>query len=210
MGILSTTKKVSGHFFNFKVDRWVDFDYIKNLSSYFIFHIKYIFRLEDPNPPENFIDAAIRLEISPEELILRSKQYLFTTYLFLATSLALFIYSIYLFKNESYMGTCMTACVTFYSLSLAFRYHFLNYQLRRLKLGCGIKEWCRDLLNPSFKSTLQIEHFKELDLSLIDYSEITIDENNETTLGENKEITLSEDSKDNEVSLSENKEIIKP
>lgn len=160
MGILSATKRVGSVFFNFRVDKWIDYEYLKSLTLFFVNQFQFVFRLAKPRPPETFEEAIYRLELSPQELILRSKQYLILCYFFLGNSLALTCYSYYLYSIESFMGSIMTASITIYSITYAFRYHYWNYQIRRLRLGCTFKEWFRDLFVLGFHARLLPQHLQ--------------------------------------------------
>lgn len=142
MGIFSRTKSFLSGFINFKFDKWLDLESIKENSDYLINQTKYLFRLPKPSHPETFKEALLRFEISDVELAEKLRYHKNLVYLFLSIAGLFFLYFLYLFCfRKNFMGACMTFSLLLYSLSQAFRYHFWLFQLRQEKLGCTIREW---------------------------------------------------------------------
>jgi intracellular multiplication protein IcmV len=145
MGILKTTKKVSGHIFNFKVSQWLDLDALKGFTNYFLQQFKLLYQIEQATQTETFEEAIDRFELTPKDLQIKYSQYSFLIFFFSGISLLLLSYTFFLAHKENWMGTVMSAALTLYAWSLVFRYHFWRYQVKRQKLGCTLSEWLGDL-----------------------------------------------------------------
>jgi len=98
---------------------------------------------------EDFEEAYVRLQWTPELLAKQIKRFLGYFYLFILLAISFFFYAFIIGKHGNVMGTFMSTAVGIYSLSLAFRFHFWRYELQRRKLGCTFKEWFRDFYQGS-------------------------------------------------------------
>lgn len=137
-----SANKVLGSVVNIRVDKWVDFDYLKGTLDFTVRQIKNIFsQHKQPFTAEDFEEARERLNLSEEDLIQQWKQYKNLTLFFSSLTIFIFIYFLYLVFRSNFMGACMTFALSLYGLSQVFRYHFWMYQIKRKKLGCTLKEW---------------------------------------------------------------------
>lgn len=140
MGVWNGTKKVAGHFFNFRVDKWVAYHYLKDTLNYILFILRSLAKPEQTQIEESFQEAVVRLQLEPEDLKKRAKQLKHWCFLFLGIALGLLLYTVYIFKQSNWMGTAMTLALMIYALYQAFRFHFWHYQLVHERLGCTLKE----------------------------------------------------------------------
>jgi intracellular multiplication protein IcmV len=153
VGFWKKTKNLVGHVIDFRVDRWVDLDYLKKSSSYYAQETKRLFTLKKADHTEEFEEAAGRLSLSTEDLSQQAKRYAYMAVLFLAIGLLFFLYAIFLAVGKNWMSAIISCSLMIYALALAFRSHFWHFQISQKKLGCTASEWFRSLAtnkrNPS-------------------------------------------------------------
>jgi len=141
MGFFSRAKKVASLFVNWRVDKMMGYNNIKDNATYFYSTFMSLFVPEYPKIEESFEEAVERLNLTSEEIKQKATLFKFYMYLFLAISFLLFAYSFYIFSNDNWMGAIMSFTMAFYPLTQAFRYHFWQFQIRNQKLGCSLREW---------------------------------------------------------------------
>lgn len=154
MGFLSGTKKVSGYIFNFRVSQWIDYDNLKGNANYLIELFKSLYRIKPVEYVENFEDAVERLDMTPLDIAEQIKRYSLLTYMYLLLAATFCLYSIYVGITGNFMGACMSAALSLYAVSLAFRYHFWCFQLKRQKLGCTVQEWLQNFFHKDRKEIM--------------------------------------------------------
>lgn len=147
MGIMSKTGNFLGHFFNVRVDKWVGVSFLKNTADVFVSASKELLKIQKTSNPEDFNEAVERLSITEEELKNQSYRYKLFAQIFLVLTFFVLGYGVYLFMHDNPMGTIMTAAISFYVLTQAFRYHFWHFQIERNQLGCSIREWAQYLFS---------------------------------------------------------------
>jgi intracellular multiplication protein IcmV len=142
MGVLKAAKKLTGWVFNFKVSQWVDYEYLKTTTRYYVRSFQSLFHSPmRPERYENFEEALMNLDIHPEELPLEIKRNQFIAYFFCLVSASFMVYCLYLIYDESWMGSWMTFALALYALTFAFRYHLWYYQLKRQNLNLSFRQW---------------------------------------------------------------------
>ena len=91
---------------------------------------------------ETFEEAMQRLNITEAELNARRKEFTRLMFIYLAISLSIFAYTVYIVTmHKNFMGFMMGFAITIYSLTYVFKYHFWIYQIKHKKLGCTLREW---------------------------------------------------------------------
>jgi intracellular multiplication protein IcmV len=141
MGFFSGIGKVGGVVFNIRYKEWLDLHGLGIITSYFIRNLKNLFPGKGLERRETFEQALQRLQLTPEELRIQSQRFSFLAFFFLGMSLLIFCYFLWMLLSGSLMSAGMTFSLMIYSLSVAFRYHFWNFQIHRQKLGCTLGEW---------------------------------------------------------------------
>lgn len=141
MGILKWTGKAFTSVVNIRVDHWLGANYLKKSLGQTISSAKDLCTPEQSQHLETFEESLKRLNISEAELKAKEANFirLFAIHLFLA--FIIFAYAIFLFANKNLSGGIMALALVAYPLSIAFRFHFWLFQIRKRKLGCSIKEW---------------------------------------------------------------------
>lgn len=149
MGLFRKTKNLAGKIVDVRVDKWLSVDYLKETTG----HIKAI--LDDVFIPkrarysETFDEAVRRLSLTNEDLQKQKTDFTRLFYFFVILSFAIISYGLYLAVKGSFVAALIAFCLSFYSFSQAFRFHFWLFQLKHRKLGCTLKEW--------FNSSIQSE-----------------------------------------------------
>lgn len=142
MGLFSGTKKVFGHVVNFKVHKWIDSNYHKNIFKYLTDYTKSIFSKDERLQQETFEQAIDRLQITEEDLANRKKEFTRLFIIFLVISLSLFSYTMFITITYSNIYSFVLGIgVTVLSLANTFKYHFWLTQINKKKLGLTFKEW---------------------------------------------------------------------
>ena len=147
MGILSKTGSILGHFFNFRVDKWIGVSFLKNTAEVFYNSAKALVTIQQERNPEAFDEAVQRLSLSTADLKAQSSRYKSLALLFLFLAVVVMGYGIFLCLNHNTIGFIMTLSLFIYVLTQAFRYHFWHMQIETGKLGCTIKEWAHYLFS---------------------------------------------------------------
>lgn len=151
MGIISGffrgSGKVMGRIVDVRVDKWIGYDYLKGTFNKTLQITKDTFQAETPSRQETFEEAIERLGLKPEDLINRKKEFtrLLVFHLFL-TSLVIG-YAIYMAFQGAIIATIISFCLSVWSTSQCFRYHFWLFQIRNRKLGCTLMEWFNSEIN---------------------------------------------------------------
>ncbi len=145
MGLLTKVKTAGSYIFNFNVRRWVAYDEIKD-NTRGLFEIgRSMFTPEQANFNETFEEAMQRLNITEDQLMQRRKEFMRLAFIFTFIAVAIFTYSVYIaYYHKNIMGFIMGFCITLYTLTHVFRYHFWIYQIKHRKLQCTLKEWFND------------------------------------------------------------------
>jgi intracellular multiplication protein IcmV len=148
MGLFSKAKGVAGQVVNVKVNKWINWNGIKDTFSKTTDTAKDLVRTHHVGEPETFEEATKRLGLTEQDLKTKIQNFskLFLIYVFIAT--IIFSYSVFItIKNKNLPGFLLGLAVTSLSLVNAFRYHFWCFQIKSRKLGCSFKEWLHDEIN---------------------------------------------------------------
>lgn len=123
------------------VRKWLDWERVVSSTQFFINFIKTIFVPQNNAPTETFTEAQSRLQLTEEMLQAKQRGLLRTCYTMLIAALLFLFYGIYQLWTSSFIGTILSIVIMSVALVLAFRYHFLQFQIQQRKLGCSFKEW---------------------------------------------------------------------
>lgn len=141
MGVFRKIGNGLGRVFDFRIDRWLNLNMIKENTSFYIQESKRLFSVEQPEHLDEFDEAVNRLALSPEFINNQTKRYLYLAVFFLFCSILLVIYGFFLMLHSNQMGSLICFALTFYALTCAFRFHFWYFQIKHRKLGCSVQEW---------------------------------------------------------------------
>jgi len=124
-----------------RVDKWMSWDYISETTDRIKSSVGDLMTPEKPKYKETFREAMIRLELSEADIQQRKKEFTRLFYMFLAISLGIIGYAVYM-AYQGYFGACLISfCLACYSFTQTFKWHFWLFQIRNRKLGCTLKEW---------------------------------------------------------------------
>jgi intracellular multiplication protein IcmV len=143
VGFWKKTVNVVGHIIDFKIDRWIDLDYLKKSSNYYVQETKRLFTVKKAEQDEPFEEAVQRFSLSTEDLNQQAKRYAYMSVLFLSVGVLFFLYALFLTMGKHWMSSVISFSLMIYSLALAFRSHFWYFQISQKKLGCTANEWFR-------------------------------------------------------------------
>jgi len=144
MGVFSTAKKIFNNTINIRVDRWIDYQFIRETAVRLKSIAKNAFTIESAEHNEDFDAALNRLNLTETDLIARQREFTHLFIIHLLVALCIFLYSIYLFCINNWGAGIMTMCLSVYPISSAFKFHFWLYQIKHKKLGCSLKDWWND------------------------------------------------------------------
>lgn len=141
MGLFSTVKKAAGNVFDFRVDKWVGWDYIVDTTEDYKNVVKNMATPAQPEMAETFEEAIQRLGLTETDLADRKKEFTRLFVFFIVLSLLIIGYGLYMAIQGNMISSLIAFCISIYSLSQAFRFHFWLFQIKYRKLGCTLKEW---------------------------------------------------------------------
>lgn len=145
MGIFRKIGRAAGRLVDFRVDRWLNLQMLKNTTTYLVSETKNLFTVEQAEKTENFDQAVVRLELTPNFIDAQARRYLYLTCFFLVAAVLLLLYGIYIALHHNFMGACISFSLMIYVLSCAFRFHFWYFQMKQKKLGCSLQEWFKSI-----------------------------------------------------------------
>ncbi|MBS0289073.1 MAG: type IVB secretion system protein IcmV [Proteobacteria bacterium] len=138
MGIF---KKIGGRIVDVRVDKWMSWDYLGETAERFKFLFMDIVIPKKANTAETFEEAMHRLDLTEEDIQQRKIEFTRLCYFFIVLSILIVLYALYMAYERNMATSLIAFCLSLYSLTQAFRFHFWLFQLRNRKLGCTIKEW---------------------------------------------------------------------
>lgn len=156
MGIFKSSKNVAGKLVDVRVDKWMSWDYISETSDRFKILLLDIFIPKKATHAETFEEALERLELTEDDLEQRKIEFTRLFYFFVVLSIIIIVYGLYLAIFSSLIPALIAFCLSLYTLTQAFRFHFWLFQIKNRKLGCTVKEW--------FNAKVEPETTKELTL----------------------------------------------
>jgi intracellular multiplication protein IcmV len=141
MGIFRDSKGFTSKIVDVRIDKWMSVDYLKETTG----HIKSI--VQDVMVPkkarysETFDEAIKRLDLTEADIAARKNEFTRLFRFFTILSLVVVVYGLYLAFSGNFVSALIAFCLSFYSFTQAFRFHFWLFQLKHRKLGCTIREW---------------------------------------------------------------------
>lgn len=125
----------------FKFRYWLDFDRNRNFALYVVQVMKRILYPEAPELTETFGQAKKRLHLT-DEILLKQQTSLFRLSILMSIwAFFGFIYMFYQLFSAHFLAALISLVLTGLALTLAFRYHFWYFQIKKKKLGCSLHTW---------------------------------------------------------------------
>ncbi len=129
-------------FFNFRA--WADWDRSKAITQYFLGVFERVLipkKLTIKRKTASFDGVVAQLNLSEKELQDRASGLLRLSYILGFMAFGLLCYMGYQIAYGSLKAVLMSMIEMIVAAVLAFRYHFWHFQIRRRRLGCGLREW---------------------------------------------------------------------
>lgn len=154
MGMFKSSKKTASRLVDVRVDKWVSLDYLSETAENFKVILLDSVIPKKATYSETFEEALKRLELTEADLLQRQKEFSQLFYFFMTLSLVIMFYGLFLAFTSTMAATLIAFCLSLYTFSQAFRFHFWLFQLKNRKLGCTIKEWLNGSVNTSTQKSL--------------------------------------------------------
>jgi intracellular multiplication protein IcmV len=128
---------------NFNISQWSDYERIKNSTDYLGSAVRRYFVPKKTQYSETFDEAVQRMGLSEEDLAIKAAALFKLSMVMLIISLCVFAYFILQLFSGTWRSVLISSVVMLLPMALAFRYHFLHFQIKHRKLGCSFREWAR-------------------------------------------------------------------
>lgn len=91
---------------------------------------------------ETFAQAVARLGLVEADIVRIHRNFLLYAVFFLLTGVSVFAWGIWLLvHHHTFSGLLLGIASSGLAFVMAFRYHFLAFQIKHRKLGCSFDEW---------------------------------------------------------------------
>lgn len=141
MGLWKSTKNIASKVFDVRVDKWMSLNYIQEVSGQTRSILKDLVVPKKATRTETYEQALERLHLTENDITQRKIEFTRLVYLFLGLSLLIICYAIYMIVKGYPLVGLISFCLSLYTLSQAFHFHFWLFQMKNKKLGCTPKEW---------------------------------------------------------------------
>lgn len=140
----SRVKNLFNKYFNYKA--WADWDRSKSIYLYFVNIFKKLFipQKVDKTKIKSFATVIAEMKLSENDLLLKAKSLKRLCFLMLFMAFLFYGYSMYQMLYGGILSVILSLVLMAVSLTLAFRYHFWYFQIKKRKLGCSIREWFKE------------------------------------------------------------------
>ena len=125
----------------FKVRFWTDYDRNKGFVDYLRNVVEKLIRPNESDEVETYAQAVARLNLSDEALLVQQKSLFRLSIFMVCLGLGFFGYALFELFMGTWLAMLITLIVVAFAFALAFRYHFLYFQMKEKKLGCTLSEW---------------------------------------------------------------------
>lgn len=125
------------------VRSWFDWERMKSFTLYLVNGFKQLFVPQQNIESESFKEATKQLDIDDATLLSKEKALFRLSLLMLLIAGLILGYAGYQLFYGSYKAVIVSFIVMLIALTLAFRYHFWYFQIKKRKLGCTFDEWFR-------------------------------------------------------------------
>ncbi len=125
----------------FNVSGWMGMSNLTQSASDIVKSFKDLSLTREAARRETFDEAMQRLGMKEADVLLRIRQCYYTAWFYVACSLLLFAYAIYLITLHIFLGAIITLILTLLAGALAYRESFWYFQMKVRKLGCTFKEY---------------------------------------------------------------------
>lgn len=137
-------KNLFDKYFDYKA--WVDLKRTQEISNYFLNIFKKFFIPQKSSQivVRNLDDVIKEMGLTEDDVSKKLVTFKRMYRLMLVAALFFYVYSLYQLIYGGILSVMVAVVIAFVCLTLAFRYHFWSFQIKKRKLGCSIKEWFRE------------------------------------------------------------------
>jgi len=139
MRIIQGTKRILKPLVDFPT--WMGYRTIVDNGKSVIQNLKSIFTPRKPKHTESFEQAISRLGLTEKDIKSREKMFLLLSLFWGLVAIGILIHAGSLFFNHGVKGGLLALALTFFALTLCFRYHFWYFQVKNRLLGADFKTW---------------------------------------------------------------------
>lgn len=149
---VSRTRKLLESIFRIRV--WLDVDRIVNITKDLFASASILFappkaqktsaKSAANEQSKAFDEAAHKFHINEKQIEAAQQALLNWSYFMVLVALAIVLLVVYYLSAGWWKASLLAAIGCGIALVLAFRYHFLSFQMRQRKLGCTFKEWLNE------------------------------------------------------------------
>jgi len=126
---------------------WLDYEGLKSKNKTIFSTLKNLFSKPQPERQEKFEQAKKRLGLSDEDVKNLEARYRLYALFFFLLGVIVFAYAFFvLFAYTTITGWLLGLAAAAYSFSLAFKFDFWSFQMKKQKLGVTFNEWKRNIL----------------------------------------------------------------
>ncbi len=125
----------------FNFTRWMGVADLKHNARSLKAMVNTMMTVAEPEFEETFEEAMARLNLSPEDVAARKKQFFMLALVYSILALCVLLYAIHLLWMRHFLSAFMCLPVLSVLLAFCFREHFWYTQLKHKRLGFTFKEW---------------------------------------------------------------------
>ncbi len=159
------SRKVLSRIFDVRVDRWMSWDYLSETADRYKVLLVDMVIPKKATYSETFDEALERMQLTQEDINQRKQEFTRLFYFFLALSLLVVCYALYMAFRGYMVPALISFCLAFYAFTQAFRFNFWLFQIKHRKLGCTIKEWMNSTVNHTPKKEVIVKRTKDISKS---------------------------------------------
>ena len=131
MGLWSSFKKGIDAILYIRPKKWVSWDFVRVNTEKNIDIIKSAYSIEKSARIESFSQAVHRHGLTAKDIEVLGKRYLRYSYIFFTLGLGIIFYGIQGFILQQYLQATGSLCLSAFVFSLAFRYNFWAFQIKK-------------------------------------------------------------------------------
>ncbi|OGV27748.1 MAG: hypothetical protein A3F18_00745 [Legionellales bacterium RIFCSPHIGHO2_12_FULL_37_14] len=136
------SRGIVGFFFRFS--EWLDVERNTSMMQFIAEKARNFFNYVPKNTKkqhQEFAKAQNEFGLSIKEIDQQAKRLRVWSIILLLFAIVIGAIGVYEFTQGLYLASVVTIIMMGISLIMAFRYHFLGFEMRQRKLGCSFKEW---------------------------------------------------------------------
>lgn len=123
------------------VRSWLGWDRFRDSIGFIKKLIVDLFVPQKQEVTESFEDSLRRLNLTEEHLRTRLQEFKRLAWIYFVLLCLSFLYLLYHGLSGHFLGLLVMIGISSVLVSMVFKFHFWQFQLRKRKLGCTFREW---------------------------------------------------------------------